>query len=664
MKNEKKLLNMPVSAPPEIVIEDRIEKVNYGYKKGFYTKTTQNFKYSAEVLDDKVLMLTVYNKDNDALFRTFTSDYQYVSQCLDDNNKRSEMKLGYKFGDYQYYKSTFVTDNANEEIIKGWLKSYKKDNETSFHALSRYQQGIGERAIKERNDRIRKSVDDLMLQIRPLPKDFENWIDNVPLKNSRYILYQYAKKKYLDGHCTHCDTAVKVVGAKHQQKGKCPNCKSAVVFLASGKTSSFVDKADIAYIQPGKDGELIFRYFYVSRDFNKRGTRLVPSNYIHEEAREFYFTGKAFEWGDFRQTGEYRFCEKYYSHIQKRGFIYYKNLKGIFKKNERRASKHMQYIPFADFLKNSGKISVLDWYIKTISNPVFEYLIKLKLYRIVADCINGYCDEHINLNGKSFSDVLGLGKEDLPYLQKHNIGLDEIEIYQILKKNDKKAIQAAIDYHRSDIRGGLKMAKMTAHTTFHKAHKYVEAQTNLYNKSYSHNTWYNHKNDDTLRDWEDYIGSCLLLGYDIKNEFVLFPKDLKKAHDEAMELVKQDKTIYNTAIAGMESEINKQYYYSDKKFLIRAPKSADEIVKEGQKLKHCVGKNGYIEKMAKRRIAILFIREARRPTKPFYTMEVEDGEIQQVRGKCNIGVTPEVQKFIDAWQKRRFSKNIKEKVAV
>lgn len=663
MRNEKKLLSLPVSAPPDVVIENKIEKVKRCYIRGFYTREIANFKYSVELLEDEVIMLTVFDKDDTAIFRTFTSRNQYVSQYLDDNNKRSETKLGNRFGDYEYRDSVFVTDKANEDVINNsWLKSFKEEGETGFDSVASFQRAIGERRIKERNDRIRKSIDDFIRQIKPLPKDFDKWIDDIPLKESRYIMYQYANRKPLAGYCTHCKTHVQVEGVKHKTKGICPNCKSKVTFLAKGRTPlNFSEYSQVAYIQLGKERELIFRYFDVTRCYARRGDDLNHYTTYHEHAREFYYARKCYKWGNFRQTGEYRFCDTYEPHIEAKAHIYYKNIKSVFTKACK--ANHLKYIPFANFLKNSGKISVINFFIDSVRTPAFEYLIKLRLYKVVSDFINGYYTENINLEGKTFSQVLGVRKEDLPHLQKYNIGLGELKVYKIIKQYDFKAVGKAIEYCREQgIGAGLLMAKATKHTSFYKALKYVDEQTKKYNAEHS-SAWYHHRHYNTL--WKDYIENCILLGYDIKNDFVLFPKNLLKSHDDTMKLVRQDNTIFNKAISALESDLNKRYYFCDRNFLMRAPKDADEIVREGHKLHHCVGTGSYIEEMAKGKTVILFVRETKRPEKPFYTMEVsESGEILQLRGYSNKPVVPKLQKFIDDWQKKKLNKNIKVKVAV
>ena len=85
--------------------------------------------------------------------------------------------------------------------------------------------------------------------------------------------------------------------------------------------------------------------------------------------------------------------------------------------------------------------------------------------------------------------------------------------------------------------------------------------------------------------------------------------------------------------------------------IVLPPHSAQEIVVEGQKLRHCVG--GYARSMAERRTAILFIRQEAKQNKPFFTVEVQGDKIRQVRGSNNRAPIPEVTAFLDKWKKKK-----------
>ncbi len=58
--------------------------------------------------------------------------------------------------------------------------------------------------------------------------------------------------------------------------------------------------------------------------------------------------------------------------------------------------------------------------------------------------------------------------------------------------------------------------------------------------------------------WKDYLEKCIHLEYDLSNEFILFPKNLKERHDEiCLEFDKHKMEIYNKKfIRDMKSFLN------------------------------------------------------------------------------------------------------------
>ena len=60
------------------------------------------------------------------------------------------------------------------------------------------------------------------------------------------------------------------------------------------------------------------------------------------------------------------------------------------------------------------------------------------------------------------------------------------------------------------------------------------------------------------------------------------------------------------------------------------PLNADEIVKEGESLKHCVG--GYADRHINGTTTILFLRDREKPGKPLVTIEFRGGKIIQIHG--------------------------------
>ena len=142
----------------------------------------------------------------------------------------------------------------------------------------------------------------------------------------------------------------------------------------------------------------------------------------------------------------------------------------------------------------------------------------------------------------------------------------------------------------------------------------------------------------------DYIRMGERLGYDFGNDFVLFPKGIKEAHDEAVEIQRAGKLKEKLAAAAekdegirkMEKKIRKKFTFEDNEYIIRPAKTNQEIVKEGHVQHICVGNGTYREKMEKGKSYILFLRHRDSPDTPFYTVEITpDYEIIQRHGRYN-----------------------------
>lgn len=186
--------------------------------------------------------------------------------------------------------------------------------------------------------------------------------------------------------------------------------------------------------------------------------------------------------------------------------------------------------------------------------------------------------------------------------------------------------------------------------------------------------------------WLDYVEAAEACGYDLSVHNVLFPKDLKTAHDEAVavreqirfenekksqaEKLKKEQDALNdknNSYAKRYKELQKAYEYCDEKYCIVIPKGATEIVLEGRALSHCVG--GYAERHIKGKTTILFMRNVENTEEALVTIELDEKSLTviQAHGKKNRDPSAEEQAFIDKWLKnvkrRKNKKSSKKKVA-
>lgn len=146
-----------------------------------------------------------------------------------------------------------------------------------------------------------------------------------------------------------------------------------------------------------------------------------------------------------------------------------------------------------------------------------------------------------------------------------------------------------------------------------------------------------------LRLWNDYLDMAENLGRDVSLEGAIMPRDLQQAHDDMVELrwamqERADQERYkkqNEKYAKRRKALEKKYSYQSGELMIRVPGKAEEIVREGNVLKICVG--GYAARHLAGSTTILFLRRCRKPDTPYVCIEIDDktNEIRQIHGYRN-----------------------------
>lgn len=125
-----------------------------------------------------------------------------------------------------------------------------------------------------------------------------------------------------------------------------------------------------------------------------------------------------------------------------------------------------------------------------------------------------------------------------------------------------------------------------------------------------------------------------LYGDRILTKEELWPRRLQETHDRiAQMLADRDNREKSMQLAEGFARIRDWYGYlewTDGELCVILPKSNEELVREGEVLRHCVGTYGKTH--AKGNSLIFFIRHKRRPERPYYTLNIsmkdEPKEIQ------------------------------------
>ncbi len=153
-------------------------------------------------------------------------------------------------------------------------------------------------------------------------------------------------------------------------------------------------------------------------------------------------------------------------------------------------------------------------------------------------------------------------------------------------------------------------------------------------------------NDINTGDYRDYLEQCRTLEYNLHDTAICLPRDFNAMHTRlsAIIIVRKNNEVAEKFEENLQPREILEYKANG--LILRQPHSFDEIVVEGQALRHCVG--GYAERHALGKLHIMFIRKEDEPDIPYYTMEVSvTGKIRQCRGYGNNVEVEKPQSIID-----------------
>lgn len=459
-------------------------------------------------------------------------------------------------------------------------------------------------------------------------------IDTAPLlklierktsSSNKIIRFSINRKKatYL---CTNCNQYYEDKKVNLHKKLKCPHCGRVLEVIGShNRVEDLLDYVTV--FETNERNELICRLFHFQKTFSKeffnyktycfevvrmnvdRNTAVKKDTYWVMCNGWRHSLGSR-DWRLDRTTyhyyGSYRFSEDVYY-----DFVFCKNLK-------KQLSKTKYKYSAMDLIARHGNIDVIDYLRLWEKYPKVELLAKAGCFNLIKGLLKSNA---------------GIGMEDIQICMKNKV----VFKYVIENNLDPKEAMIAYQYNLLDKKIIKKAVKcnMDMKVSLNEAIKIINYLSNQKQK---------------CTEYKDYLEFADKIGMNIEDKRVRFPADLENAHDEVVaqyEVVgneENEKKIHEYA-----SELN-YYSFEDKKLMIRPAESIKELVLESKKLNHCV--RNYSERMANRKTAIFFIRNKSNPTDPFYTLELNQGKVIQVRGKKNCQPTDNVNAFVKGWEKR------------
>ena len=527
--------------------------------------------------------------------------------------------------------------------------------------LGYLQRLISYRKELERKWKKQRAIIDRMKYVPVLPRDLKGFIHREVMP--QYIFYDYQRKAPGHAYCTACRHEVRIAAAKHNTSGLCPRCKKKITFKCRGRRGRIFDRETVQVLQKAEGNGLVLRIIKVYRSFADSD---IPNHFeIWENARQFITLSSSGQCSVDAYYYHYKagydltpWCNgyrpvfdrwKYNFTADMSGVLYQRNLSDTLKDTPWAYSQLEAFSGIASF---SGVATFLSAYIK---RPKIEHLIKMKLYRLVSGIIYGGYSysalQAINFNGENMRAILGIDRPYFPLLRELNPSIDQLHlIRQLLQADHKPSTEQIKWFIASKISNADAVKELLAHMSVHKLQRYVEQQFAPEDEAALKRVDY-YKMNTLITDYHDYLCMCKELQYDVKNSFILFPRELKAAHDSVAKTLKDKRTAeHEKAIAGSFDEWQKRYQYQSKELMMIPPHSAKEIVDEGAALHHCV--RLYVKNVAEKKSVILFVRSVDEPDKSLCTVEVKDGQVTQARGFDNEEPPAQITAFIEQWKQR------------
>lgn len=615
----------------------------------------------AEIINaggEEILMVDFYDYNPIDLEKAQQPDYRLFMNKSEDFIyepstgkwfQRKVENLHYVIGLYNTVDYFTLLDKESERIInsfipkQSWRDSWIERIQDKQEEFRREKSMRAYSARVDRIKRINKYIDSLAI-----PADFMKFVDN-SFCEIRYTFYKAKGKKSTEAYCCHCNKTydidiTRAEKPKHNEYGICPYCGSRIMYKSHGRVSELREKKEVILMRKTDDG-FVSSYYDAVRTSGHSGETYKlteKARVVYNGTRIWtyynsngYSDPKDISWWD--RTGGFGNTRVTYGS----GILYYANLDDVLKDT---TFKYCAIKLLASH-KHGYVIHHESFFLRFESARFIEYFIKMGLYNLANDYVRDSWSETINKNGKNVNEILGLSREQINRLIKMDGNLYTLELMQIENSLWKRFDDNQLEYIGSNNITLRNLNEVMKHTTVNRIIKYLESKHNIATP------------DKALQYWVDYIENCKILKYDLKNEFVLFPKRLKDAHDiSAKEVIDVKNENREKLFVERMREAERKYSYETKTFAVIVPMSTEELKLEGQALHHCVGT--YVDRVLEGKTIILFVRRKEKIEKPFYTMEVNKGEIIQCRGEYNHDMTEQVKKFVNSFKMNRLIKEL------
>ena len=488
-------------------------------------------------------------------------------------------------------------------------------------------------------------------QIPPSHPNTEQYFREECITN-RLLIYDGKKNRAV---CTSCGCEWDIYPGEyskmHGLKDTCPECGEVVTCVSAGIGRAKYEELHrlMTFASDGKSLWIVQNDIFVHfREFSKAQLgihacevfKINAEEQRHWRYRDGFWSGSAY-WEEIKSFNPAPLPHAPYYGSKWRQHIFTEDIESIIENSDCR------YLIGEDLYDQLSWASVATWIALQMKYPALELLRKGGFNKLAKSRLTntGYSNygNAINIRAKSIEKAIRLPKKWEKALRKAGISekITSRELKEFQKADDSLR-QAAVDnwdaYTKliTSWRSEEYMLEIRKRTTIEKYLYYMGGQST---------------HDPTM--YVDYIENAYHLGWDLRRKSIMFPPNLKEAHDKAASLRDMEKNAERDMKIRMHA-IDIDYQIHD---LIAIPaRCQQDLNNESSALHHCV--KTYGDRVADGRTLIYFVRRVCLPDEPYYTLEINpDGHVVQCRGLKNCSMTPEVKEFRNGFEKA-FKKTI------
>ena len=545
----------------------------------------------------------------------------------------------------EYYVDCFEWNSDTDDDIARECLSCRVDS---------FEWRVNQKKYQRTYERKVKRIDEEMAKVPLLPEKLETWLQSTVFQEE-YIFTEKKNNRVYYG-CTACSaTSWRKKGWKNNEQINCPKCGHLVRVKSRKKREIKVVPVVVMQIM---DDAWVERQLTTRCDWSFGEKKIDVFEEIRAIVPRRRAWGKVY-YGQYYERDETEqdfWTSNRINRRWKESLLYPENLKEVYAYNgwcrngmETLAEKNIKF----NVNRYVTQMRKMDW---------AEYLVKAGLINLVRELVNEYywgMPDCINESGTTLREFLKLNGDRTSRMRRIDGSLLALKWLQYEQRHEKRITQETLAYlMEKNIYPRNCEDLLESVGSVNRMVNYLKKQ----------------KEKNTLNLWDDYIRMAREEGFDVTDDIVRLPRNLRARHDELVEIrqeradrerMKREKEKYkklNGEIFKHLQEAARFYWENDEYVFIPAGK-CEELIKEGRELHHCVGSSTrYMEKMAEGSSWIIFLRKKDDLNEAYYTLEMDMKKDEVIQFYSEFDRQPDkekIQKLLKTYKeivKRRHKK--------